>query len=317
MFPSLSVTFDYCQEDEIINNTGAFPYSYTIPMMTAIHSNGMTADVQVTSSPAYTPGSVVNFGVNAVLNLQYTASATGRVDVICEFSVTFLDTGDPYYPDCPSEPLVFNTSDSDMAETTWNEQTPTDASSVTISESRQTKPAETSPANFPIGETNLTYTATDGSGNMGSCIITIRVIDTGDPIVTEYPRDTTIDIESGQPKALYNWTAPVATDNSGTVIVFYEINGMTFSSPSYEFPIEPTVVTVNVSDPSGNSVADIFTVTVQANTYIRKESQCQVSNGASRFTKIEILIHDPSKNLQDRQHKRNKRGQQSTKRQDD
>ncbi|XP_071943762.1 hyalin-like [Antedon mediterranea] len=151
-----------------------------------------------------------------------------------------------------------------MALATWNEPTPTDASAGMIPESMQTKPAETSPANFPIGETSLTYTATDGSGNTGTCIITIIVIDIGDPIVTEYPDDTTIDTDSGQPIALYNWTAPVATDNSGTlVIVFYEINGVIISSPSYEFPIGPTVVTVNVSDPSGNSVADMFTVTVQ------------------------------------------------------
>ncbi|XP_071943763.1 hyalin-like [Antedon mediterranea] len=260
------ITFDNCPGDETINNTGAFPYAYTIPVITAtVNSSGIAADVKVTSTPSYFPGIDINFGVGYVLNLEYTASANNETDV-CEFSVTFLDTGDPYYPDCPTKPLVFNTNDSDMAEATWNETTPNDASAGMISESMLTKPAETSPANFPIGETNLTYTATDGSGNTGTCIITIRVIDIGDPIVTEYPNDTIIDTDSGQPTALYNWTAPVATDNSGTaVIVFYEINGMTCSSPSYEFPIGSSVVTVNVSDQSGNSVSGMFNVTVEDN----------------------------------------------------
>ncbi|XP_071956187.1 sushi, von Willebrand factor type A, EGF and pentraxin domain-containing protein 1-like [Antedon mediterranea] len=283
------ITFDNCPGDETINNTGAFPYAYTIPVITAtVNSSGLAADVQITSTPAYFPGIVVNFGVNYVIILQYTAFANGETGVICEFSVTFLDTGDPYYPDCPTEPLVFNTSDSNTTETTWNEPTPTDASSGIISESAQTNPAETSPTNFPIGETNLSYTATDGSGNIGFCIITVHVIDIGDPIVTEYPNDTTIDTDSGQPTALYNWTAPVATDNSGTVVIFYKTYGVTFSSPSYNFPIGASGVTVNVTDLSGNSVSGTFTVTVKG------IKQLSISTAQTKNKRLLLILPIPT-----------------------
>ncbi|XP_071943021.1 hyalin-like [Antedon mediterranea] len=266
-FPPCDVTFDNCPEDETIHNTGAFPYAYTIPVITAtVNSSGLAADVQVTSTPAYVPGTVLNFGVDGVLNLQYKSSTAGETNIVCEFSVTFLDTGDPYYPDCPTEHLVFNTNDSSMAEARWTDPVPTDASIGSISESMQTKPYETSPAYFPIGETNLNYTATDGSGNTGFCIIIVEVIDIGDPIVTSYPINalSVLPTDHGRPTAFYNWTAPVATDNSGTVFIFYETHGVTFSHPSYNFPIGVSVVTVNVSDPSGNSVSGMFTVTVQA-----------------------------------------------------
>ena len=36
---------------------------------------------------------------------------------------------------------------------------------------------------FNIGSTDVTYTATDASGNTGSCTITVTVVDVEDPIL--------------------------------------------------------------------------------------------------------------------------------------
>ncbi|XP_033112441.1 hyalin-like [Anneissia japonica] len=265
MIRASQVLFNNCPvEDQVVNNSGAFPYAYTIPEITAnVNSSGVAASVTLTSSPPFIPGVVANFPINTAQVLPYTATAPGEDNAICSFTLYVYDTGVPTYPSCPENPLIFNTSNSDQATATWDTPIPTDNSADDISESMQTFPDETSGAMFPIGDSMLTYSATDGSGNTGYCYITIRVLDTGDPVVYSYPENMTANTDFGQPTAVVNWTAPNATDNSGIVLFSYETNGTSFNSPSYNFPIGLSEVAVTVADPSGNNVTGEFYITVQ------------------------------------------------------
>ena len=109
-------------------------------------------------------------------------------------------------------------------------------------------------ANFPIGVTTVTYTATDGSGNTSSCTMTVTVNDTEAPVIT-CPADIIVSNDPGQCDAVVTFMA-TATDNCP---------GVTSSSVPASgsvFPIGTTLVTVTATDAAGNTDVCTFNVTV-------------------------------------------------------
>ena len=123
--------------------------------------------------------------------------------------------------------------------------------------------ASCSPASgsaFSLGETIVTCTATDPSGNPSQVTFTITVGDNTDPMVT-VPADITANAdEFGE--AVVTYTAS-ATDNdpdfSQTTASCSPPSGSTFS-------IGSTPVTCTATDPTGNTGSESFTVTVVDNT---------------------------------------------------
>jgi uncharacterized delta-60 repeat protein len=125
-------------------------------------------------------------------------------------------------------------------------------------------------ANFPVGITTVTFTATDDNGNTGVCSITIEVQDTQAPTITGCPPSQTVNNDPGLCTATLQLVIPTAQDNCAVVGVSYLTTGATTLSGT-EFPnqltfnVGVTVVTYTITDAAGLSVSCSYTITVMDN----------------------------------------------------
>ncbi|XP_030831233.1 mucin-17 isoform X5 [Strongylocentrotus purpuratus] len=139
---------------------------------------------------------------------------------------------------------------------TWISATATDNSGEVIAVTSD----RSSPSFLPIGETLITYSASDASGNVAMCSFTITVIavDNELPVISNCPPsplNTAIDL--GQTSAQVTWPTVVATDNSGVVNILSRSH---ISGDS--FPVGATTVTIEFVDPSSNTAQCLFVVNV-------------------------------------------------------
>ncbi len=111
------------------------------------------------------------------------------------------------------------------------------------------------PANLPIGNTTVTWTATDAAENIATCTQIVTVTDTEIPTIT-CPPDLTINTDAGQCTSTASIGIATATDNCSFVI--------TNNAPSI-FPIGNTIVTWTVTDAAGNIATCNQSVTVEDN----------------------------------------------------
>ena len=116
------------------------------------------------------------------------------------------------------------------------------------------------PALFPVGDTLVTFTATDDSGNTASATATVSVVDTTPPRLTP-PAATTVEGDStggaisSHPELVSFLLAAAATDVvDDTVFVANNCPAV--------FPLGETLVTFTATDDSGNSSTATATVTV-------------------------------------------------------
>ncbi|MDF1675268.1 MAG: HYR domain-containing protein, partial [Vicingaceae bacterium] len=113
------------------------------------------------------------------------------------------------------------------------------------------------PASFPIGNTTVTWTSTDGAGNFVTCTQVVTVVDNEAPVIT-CPSDTVVGNTPGLCGAVVNYTAPVGTDNctgATTVLVSGLASGSTF-------PVGITTVVYAVVDGNNNGDTCSFNVTI-------------------------------------------------------
>ncbi|XP_033098191.1 hyalin-like, partial [Anneissia japonica] len=105
-------------------------------------------------------------------NVTYTAIDSSGNTGSCTFTVTVTDSEDPVLI-CPPDSSLSIDGGMSTATVTYN------ASDVTVTDNsgESLVPITTTsfPAEFVIGPTNVTYTATDSSGNTGSCTFTVTV----------------------------------------------------------------------------------------------------------------------------------------------
>ncbi|MFN3968232.1 HYR domain-containing protein [Flavobacterium sp.] len=113
------------------------------------------------------------------------------------------------------------------------------------------------PPTFPFGNTTVTWTATDASGNTVSCNQTVTVNDTEAPTIA-CPANITVNNTANQCGANVSFTA-TASDNCGTANITY-----TPASGSF-FAVGTTTVTATADDGHGNTTSCNFTVTVNDN----------------------------------------------------
>jgi hypothetical protein len=100
------------------------------------------------------------------------------------------------------------------------------------------------PAQFPLGSTTVTWTATDGSGNQSQIQQTIQVVDGEKPVIAPIPT-VIATVPIGQTSAVpVELGTPTATDNVGVV-------SLTHDGPT-TFPLGETVITWTAADAAGN-----------------------------------------------------------------
>ena len=109
------------------------------------------------------------------------------------------------------------------------------------------------PTFFILGETTITWTAIDTSGNSASATQTVTIIDTIPPELT-MPEDGVISAFSLEKQVDIGQAQ--ADDLAGSILT------ITNDAPN-TFPLGDTIVTWNVSDELGNSVSSQQTISVQ------------------------------------------------------
>ena len=167
----------------------------------------------------------------------------------CSFEVQVVDTGRPAL-NCPQD-IVRECDGPDGAVVSYQLPTPSDS----CSPAPRLVCLPPSGSVFPIGETTVTCTADDQSGNMVQCTFTVRVVDTMPPLI-QCPGDIVTACTGPNGSIVtYTVTATDTCDPSPSV---------TCDPPSGStFPPGPTTVTCIARDRHGNESRCSFTVNVR------------------------------------------------------
>jgi gliding motility-associated-like protein len=202
-----------------------------------------------TVTSTHNPGDVFPIGATTVTYMA--TDVVGNVST-CSFTVTVNDAEAPTITNCPTNVAVNNTPGACGAVVTWTAPVITDnCPGVTFTSTH------TSGSTFPIGNTTVTYTATDAKGNMSICTFTVTVTDNEAPVLSNCPADITVNQLFNICGAPVLWTPPTFTDNcsAGLVVTTSHLPGTTF-------PAGTTTVTYTATDASGNVTICTFDITV-------------------------------------------------------
>jgi gliding motility-associated-like protein len=122
---------------------------------------------KVTVTSTHKPGNEFQIGTTDV---TYTATDNAGNTTTCIFQVVVKDRVPPVIAHCPANIDLATASASGDAVVDWKPPTATDECTLTSFQSTH-QPGDI----FPIGETVVTYTATDKSGNVTTCAFTVKV----------------------------------------------------------------------------------------------------------------------------------------------
>ncbi|MBA7524982.1 hypothetical protein ES705_17127 [subsurface metagenome] len=211
-----------------------------------------TAAPAVIQLPA--AGSVIN-GHGTVQKITLMAEDdNGNID-LCTFDVTLSDTISPGIT-CPADVTV-NVDAGLCIATGVALGTPATADNCSVA-------SVTNDATEPYapGNTTVTWTVTDGSGNTATCTQTVTVIDNIDPTII-CPSDINQNSDPGVCDAYVTVPAPVTSDNCPGETAINSYNGTADASDTY--PVGTTVVTWTVTDGYGNFSTCIQNITINDN----------------------------------------------------
>lgn len=165
----------------------------------------------------------------------------------CSFTVTVNDTEKPSVSNCPSSNLTFNNTPGQCGTILLLAFNAVDNCTGATLEQTEGLP---SGSLYPVGETQMTYVATDASDNTGECSFTITVKDNQDPVAVckdvtvNFNGEASIDLTPSQV-----WNQAASSDNCGNV--YYA-----GTSPSLSISCDDlgnTVpLTVTIHDGNGN-----------------------------------------------------------------
>jgi Ca2+-binding RTX toxin-like protein len=148
--------------------------------------------------------------------------------------VIVIDTTVPTIT-APADVTVEATSASDNVVQLGNAQA---ADAVTVS-----SVTNNAPESFPLGETIVTWTATDSSGNVSTMTQKVTIVDTTSPVITV--PESIISEATSPTDNVVSLTAPVVDDSVSQVKI-------TSDAPS-TFKLGETIVTWTATDESGNA----------------------------------------------------------------
>ncbi|MEQ8704803.1 MAG: HYR domain-containing protein, partial [Phaeodactylibacter sp.] len=219
---------------------------------------GSTDNCDITSiSAGQTAFGCGDVGANTVI---LTVTDVNGNSSDCNATVTVEDNTPPT-ANCPSTQIVSSTTGQCGANVSFSIPDPTDNCSATATAS------SASGSFFNVGTTQITVTATDGTGNTGQCTFDVIVNDTENPTIS-CPADVTQTVDAGQTYATVINIAPVSSDdNCASPTITHAISGATTGSggadaSNTQFNIGSSVVTYTVTDAAGLIGNCSFTVDV-------------------------------------------------------
>ncbi|MBO7007802.1 MAG: HYR domain-containing protein, partial [Pseudomonadales bacterium] len=144
---------------------------------------------------------------------------------------------------------------------------------------------------------NVTVTATDGAANENTPVsdTTNARVDNQLPVISNLPTDLFPEAAVGNTGAAASWTAPSASDNSGSVTLDFTTSPTASLANGGIFPLGVSTVTYVATDSSGNqSAGSDFTVTVSCVTGATNSGGTCVDNTAPTVTDGNITISGAS-----------------------
>jgi large repetitive protein len=175
--------------------------------------------------------------------------ASGNQSTPCGFTITINDAQAPSIT-CPAN--INKVADANRCSAVVTYATPQASDNCPgVGAVTCTPPSTTA---FPKGATTVTCTATDSSGNSGSCWFTVMVADTQAPSITCPANITAV---AGNPDAacvVTNYTATAVDNCPGVAVVCSPASGSCFA-------LGVTTVSCTATDASGNLSRCSFTVT--------------------------------------------------------
>lgn len=193
-------------------------------------------------------GTVFDLGTTTV---TYTVTDGWGNVVSSSFNVTIRDEELPVFTSAPADIVAGNDPGECHAQISWAPAAVQDNCGVgAVISSHQ--PGDI----FPLGDTEVTITATDDNGNVNHHQFTVSILDTEAPLISNVPEDYFLDNDPAQCTAVVNWQLPGISDNCG-ISVF---SGTANSGDA--FPIGTTVVEYTLIDNAGNQTNASFSITV-------------------------------------------------------
>ena len=150
-----------------------------------------------------------DFSLGETLVICTAEDASGNKNR-CELTVTVEDKSGPTTSSCQKDIVLSTDIGENWATANWTEPTFTDNSGVAPFVSKNT---DGPGGRYKYGNTTVTYTARDGSGNEGTCEFTITVTDSEKPVLT-CPKNITIANDEGSDSAEVDYEV-VVIDNVG------------------------------------------------------------------------------------------------------
>ena len=137
---------------------------------------------------------------------------------------------------------------------------------------------------FPIGETRVACTATDGTETKEG-VFTVTVVDSAPPILTE-PVAVVVTTAFGATTAIAQFPSP-----NGIDVVGGPVTASCDPASGSPFPIGTSIVTCRATDPSGNEAVVTFTVDVLSAGLPREiASGCPGSGQGTSFPPIPMFV---------------------------
>lgn len=177
----------------------------------------------------------------------------GSTNYDCSFTVTVVDNQNPSIS-CPSGTLTATAPSNSCAANVSYSVTASDNCSASISSSTG---HSVGGGSFPVGTTNVSFTAQDPAGNQDNCSFQVAVTDQTNPTIS-CPSNQTVNASSTC-VGTATWPTPTATDNC-SVLSVSQIAG---PNQGANFPLGLSTVTYRATDVNGNTADCNFTVTVQ------------------------------------------------------
>ncbi|XP_054758092.2 hyalin-like [Lytechinus pictus] len=216
----------------------------------------VTGQGSITTTSDYDPNHLFNEGTTKVI--YKSIDDAGRSSK-CFFTIRIIITPDGSPPDivsCPEDISKTEPAGTVEVSVTWDEPVFNDAVSGTelfIQQSKQ------SGSKFPVGSTEVFYSAMDGNFNAAYCMfnVTINLMkDNDSPNITGCPDNFTHWVPAGESMATVSWIAPNITDNSNFTVQVSPEPGDSFTVGT------DTVVSYTATDVNNNVASCIFTVSV-------------------------------------------------------
>ncbi|MFN4253901.1 MAG: HYR domain-containing protein [Saprospiraceae bacterium] len=215
--------------------------SATFTLANATATDNCPGSVSITNNAP--PGNTFQLGTTTV---TFTATDAQGNTVTCTMNVTVVDDEPPVLL-CPDD-VTIQTAPGTC------QSAPFAIPNGTATDNCTANPTITNNAPtggiYPLGNTNVTFTATDAAGNIDQCVAVVTVEDNEAPVITFCPVGDLVETEPGLCTAEFDFDPLTATDNctpSGSLAIS--------SNPpfGFDFPVGTTTVTFTVTDASGNT----------------------------------------------------------------